>query len=307
MKREEDKLYFIWRDARQQCYHKNCSMCEEWWGDFNKFREWALGEGYEYENETYFYFLQRKDKEKPFEPSNCFFRVKGKRQNELIKSEGFSLTKEQKGQICSKYKNNTVSTRSLAKEFNVCQRTIINVLKENGINSKTRNVFVKSVDGEEWKLIPGFGDKYYISSLGRIKSMNYKGMAEALMQPRFDNGYLNVALTYKGISKVKKIHRLVAEAFIPNPNNYEIVNHKNEIRHDNRVENLEWCSQEYNARYSSACKVMATDPLTGEIKTYDSIQSTKFDGFNPSLVVKCCKGERTTHGGKTWKYMFPIC
>ena len=232
MKREEDKLYFIWRDARQQCYHKNCSMCEEWWGDFNKFREWALGEDYEYENETYFYFLQRKDKEKPFEPSNCFFRVKGKRQNELIKSEGFSLTKEQKGQICSKYKNNTVSTRSLAKEFNVCQRTIINVLKENGINSKMRNVFVKSVDGEEWKLIPGFGDKYYISSLGRIKSMNYKGMAEALMQPRFDNGYLNVALTHKGISKVKKIHRLVAEAFLPNPNNYEIVNHKNEIKTD---------------------------------------------------------------------------
>ena len=54
MKKQEDKLYFIWRDMRQQCYHKNQQMCEEWWNDFDKFREWSLKDGYEYENEHYF-------------------------------------------------------------------------------------------------------------------------------------------------------------------------------------------------------------------------------------------------------------
>lgn len=304
MKKQEDKLYMThWRFMRSEHLNGRAQMCEEWFNDFETFRTWALGNGYKHDDPNFMYTLQRKDKTKSYCPENCFFRIKGIRQNETIQKEKELLTKEQITKICNDYVNTLISTRELAKKYNVCQRTIMNVLNKNGITAKDRKTKVVDLKNEEWRLIPGFGEKYYISNLGRVKALNYKGTGgESLMQPSYYNGYKSVSFHSKNGTKALMVHRLVAEAFIANPNNYEIVNHKNEVRDDNRVENLEWCTQDYNVKYSRGDAVLAENIVTGEIRKYLSIQSTKADGFDPSLVCKCCKGERITHGGYVWRY-----
>ena len=300
MKKQEDKLYMTyWRFMRSEHLNQRATMCEEWFEDFYKFREWALGNGYVYNDPHFMYTLQRKNKNKPYGPDNCFFRTKGKRDNETIEKEKTLFTKEEIKTICDEYVNSLISTRSLAQKHNVCQRTIMNVLKKNGITAKDRKVKVVSYPGEEWRQIRDFEDRYFISNCGRVKTTNYKGTGgESVMFPSYHNGYTYVIIN----DNTMYIYRLVAEAFLPNPNNLPIVNHKNEIRNDNRVENLEWCDHDYNIKYSNGISVIAENMITGETRTYLSIQSTKEDGFNPSLVCKCCKGERVTHGGFVWKY-----
>lgn len=302
--KKHDKLYMThWRFMRSEHLNGRGVMCQEWYDDFYKFREWALGNGYKYDDPKFMYTLQRKDKNEPFCPENCFFRQKGKKNIELIEKEKTLFTEERKDEICQRYINSLISTRELAKENGVCQRTIMNILSKRGITAKDRKTKVEDLENEVWKIVPGFGDKYSVSNMGRVKSSNYKGSGgESLMFPNIQNGYEIVAFHYEGNDKFFRVHRLVAELFIPNPNNYDVVNHKNEIRNDNRAENLEWCDLDYNTKYSCGHSVIAENIITGEVRKYLSIQSTKEDGFNPSLVCKCCKGIRVTHGGFTWKY-----
>lgn len=281
---------------RQKKIHENQEICEEWWNDFSKFKEWSLNEGYEYNNPNFIYFLQRKNKEEPFCAHNCFYRIKGRSTN-----ENKVIDKEKEKNICDKYLKNNISTRTLAKENNLCQKTIINILKRNNIKSSDREIKVENLQEEIWKKIPNYKN-YFVSNKGRIKSSSYKGMGEKLMICSEQDGYLSVNLNRNGKSYTHKVHRLVALCFIPNPNNYPVVNHKNEIRNDNRVENLEWCTQKYNTIYSNGKKVIATNPITKEKIEFLSIQSVKEKGFNPSNVVKCLKGSRMTHGGFTWEY-----
>ena len=118
---------------------------------------------------------------------------------------------------------------------------------------------------EIWKDIPGY-DCYQVSNTGRIRSLErvrnkwdgkriVKGKELAVAKNL--RGYLFVYLHRPGERpKMKTVHRLVAEAFIPNPDNLPQINHKNEVKTDNRVENLEWCTALYNVNYgnrSSRC------------------------------------------------------
>ena len=108
--------------------------------------------------------------------------------------------------------------------------------------------------GEIWKPVVGYENLYEVSNLGRVKSLkDNKGRYREKIKSSSDNGrgYLNVYLCKNGKGKRCYIHRLVAEAFLDNPNNYPIINHKDENKQNNHVSNLEWCDYEYNNTYGT--------------------------------------------------------
>ncbi len=108
-----------------------------------------------------------------------------------------------------------------------------------------------SLDGEKWKPVKGFENRYMISSFGRIYLLLYHRLGKPYMN---SNGYYGFTLR-NGNDVIKTtIHRLVAEAFIPNPSNLPVINHKDEIKTNNHFENLEWCTQKYNVNYNDACR-----------------------------------------------------
>ena len=101
---------------------------------------------------------------------------------------------------------------------------------------------------EIWKDVVGFEGLYQVSNLGRVKSLNYKRTGKAkIMKPyKTKKGYLRIYLTKNNKIFRFRLHRLVAFAFLENPNNFDQINHKNEIKTDCRVLNLEWCDANYN-------------------------------------------------------------
>lgn len=106
---------------------------------------------------------------------------------------------------------------------------------------------------EEWRDIEGYEGKYQVSNEGRVKSLDYhrQGFEKVLKPNTHVRGYKRVGLSDgKGIITLYFVHRLVAKAFIPNPNNYPMINHKDENPANNNVENLEWCTAQYNNTYN---------------------------------------------------------
>lgn len=157
---------------------------------------------------------------------------------------------------------------------------------------------------------------YEISNKGNVRNLNYRGTGKIRMFKLHKNnhGYLTVILTKDGERQEFKVHRLVATAFIPNPNNYEVVNHINEIKTDCRVENLEWCTREYNTSYSQKgrpkkgklkcrkCRIIcvetkqifnSVDEVVVELKrnfTEDMKSGTQ--SINASAIYACCNQEK---------------
>ena len=119
---------------------------------------------------------------------------------------------------------------------------------------------------EEWRTVKGFDGLYQVSTKGRVKSLARTFMAQCqyglkkyrlneriLKQTKCSEGYYHVTLRRNHNESVNcSVHRLVAEAFIPNPDNLRCINHKDETRTNNNVENLEWCSHKYNSNYGTA-------------------------------------------------------
>lgn len=284
-----EHIKYRYKGIKNNHRFQNKGLCKEW-EDFENFYSWMLDQGYEYDNPEHTYYLRRRDLNKCFSPSNCFLAKKSKRKVILN-----VLNAQQKQEILNKYLTHQYTTRELAKIYGVCQGTINKALKEykDLINDSKKTVKVSDIPGEKWKYIKGLEGKYAVSTFGRVKSFNYRGKGfEGLIKQGCNNGYMVVNL---GDGKFNKVHQLVAKAFLPNPNNYKIVNHKNEDRSDNRLENLEWCSPEYNTQFSTADHIIAIDLDTGEQKKYISIQSTKEDGFSPTLVCKVLHGDRYSH------------
>ena len=105
---------------------------------------------------------------------------------------------------------------------------------------------------EVWKDIPGYEDEYQASNLGNIRSIKSNNLIlKGDYQP---NGYKRVYLWKNGSKKNLLVHRLVALSFLPNPNNYEEVNHLDENKANNKLENLEWCTHSYNMNYGDVKK-----------------------------------------------------
>lgn len=106
---------------------------------------------------------------------------------------------------------------------------------------------------------------YFVNKKGKLFS-NKRGKLKELTYSKDKDGYIRRCLVKNGISKHYRLHRLIAETFISNPNNYKYVNHKNGIKDDNRVENLEWCTAKINTNHSIYdIKVSHTQPLEVEI------------------------------------------
>lgn len=105
---------------------------------------------------------------------------------------------------------------------------------------------------EVWKDVVGYEGYYMVSNLGRIKSMRFRHIKRERIRKTFirKDGYECVGLSKNAICKTYSVHRIVATAFLDNPNNFEMVNHKDENTTNNAVSNLEWCSRSYNQIYS---------------------------------------------------------
>jgi len=146
-----------------------------------------------------------------------------------------------------------------------------------------------------WKDIPGYEGLYKVSNTGKIFSVVTNRELSVIQKK---DGYTCISLCDKDHNKKQyRIHQLVAKAFIPNPNNYPFINHKNEIKNDNRVENLEWCSIKYNSSYGSAPKKIS-EKLKGVPKSKEAIE--KRLATMKEKLSKMTKEERSAMFGRTW-------
>lgn len=128
------------------------------------------------------------------------------------------------------------------------------------------------MEKEIWKEIKGFGGNYSVSSEGRVRSnglLKGKNSKVRILKTEMSKkGYLRVGLTKDGKQKKYLVHRLVAIAFLDNPNNLPDVNHRNEIKTDNRVENLEWMSRRDNMNYGDRTKKAVTTRFLNNIPLF---------------------------------------
>ena len=164
---------------------------------------------------------------------------------------------------------------------------------------------------EIWKPIDGF-ENYEVSNLGRVKSLKY---GKILKPQNNGNGYLFVHLCRNGKSKQFCVHRLVATAFIPNPKGFKQVNHRDEVKTNNCVENLEFCNAKYNNSYGTRMeKVAAALSKVVEASKYPDFRTIKLrfastneagrNGYDKGHVSACCRGCFNREGNNKYRGLF---
>lgn len=166
---------------------------------------------------------------------------------------------------------------------------------------------------EIWKDVVGFEGLYKVSDKGNVYSVERKDTlgrkwGGLTLKPAYDkDGYITVSLCKNGIRKSKTIHRLVAQTFIPNPNNYLEINHKDENKTNNHVENLEWCTRKYNNNHGKRTekaiqkiskKVKAVNVKTGEVLTFNSVREAGRKGYSKGSVSSACRGIHKSNNGE---------
>ena len=181
---------------------------------------------------------------------------------------------------------------------------------------------------EIWKQIKGYEKLYEISNYGNIRSLKRNNTNGRQLSKNFGaRGYYQVTLSKNNVRKTARIHRLVAETFIPNVEKKEIVNHIDGNKLNNNVDNLEWCTEKENVNHAwknnlcsvsekhrevarETCrkngklntkKVNQYDKNKKYIKQWESIiEASKYCKIDRGNITKCCKKERKTAGGYYW-------
>ncbi|AZF89223.1 HNH nuclease like protein [Bacillus phage vB_BthM-Goe5] len=180
----------------------------------------------------------------------------------------------------------------------------------------------------EWRSVEGYEGLYLVSETGVIKSEDRvvkhsrggnKRLKSKTLTHKVDKyGYAEVSLSKDGKRTSCKVHRLVAQAFVDNPNedNNTHINHKDEDKLNNHKDNLEWCTPSYNNSYGTRVSrvsnkksggvnkraVISINIKTGESKLYSSMSLLKEEGFDPRGIWKCCNGFSKTYKGFYWEY-----
>ena len=171
---------------------------------------------------------------------------------------------------------------------------------------------------EIWKPVDGFEWFYEVSDLGNVRSLNYHnwGIAKNLTPVLDKDGYLRVCLSMNGKQYNRTVHRMVALAFLDNPENLPQINHVNEDKSDNRVCNLEWCTCEYNNNYGTRnervssskrntnCKKILQLDLNGNlIREWESLQEIGRQlGYGVAHISRVCRGIKKTGYGFKWRF-----
>ena len=176
------------------------------------------------------------------------------------------------------------------------------------------NVIEHTLKQEEWKPIPGYEGLYEVSNYGRVRSFKWSSNGKILSPGKDGSGYLFVTLCKDGKTKLRRMHRLVAEAFIPNPNNLPLVNHKDECKKNNYFGNLEWCSSAYNNSYGTRMErvvekiskpVVQLDKKGNFISEFESLrEASRRTGIADGSICRCCnhKPGYKSAGGFIWIY-----
>lgn len=160
-------------------------------------------------------------------------------------------------------------------------------------------------DNNNWATIPGFDGRYIVSRNGSVRNRSGKPVRLELSQ----RGYYRVYLSKNGVVQRFRVHRLVASAFIPNPNNLPQVDHINGVKTDNRAENLRWVTNKQNCNFnnkkeSQQVSVVITDQLGGK-SIYPSINAAAASiGVSRYGIMAVLQGtQKTTAGGITASYI----
>lgn len=187
------------------------------------------------------------------------------------------------------------------------------------------------MENEVWKPVVGYEGLYEVSNQGRVRSINrvtkgrwgtqtFRGtILRASNRTKSSKNslfcYQGVNLHRDGIGKNVDIHRLVAEAFIPNPNNLPIVNHIDENPSNNNVENLEWCTQKHNQNHGTLperrklINIRAVNQYTLEgdfVRRYNSLDEARKEmKLPPTSISNACRGYSGSAGGFLWRYTNP--
>lgn len=168
---------------------------------------------------------------------------------------------------------------------------------------------------EVWLKIEGYCGKYEVSNMGNVRSL--KGKTKLLQQRTLNSGYLYVSLTSNCKSNNKTVHRLVTEAFIPNPEGKGFVNHIDGNKTNNCANNLEWVTKSENMKHAyknglfknfimpkpRKKKVIQIDKDGTIIRIFSSLtEAAKETGTGISKISLCCSGKRKTTNGYSWEY-----
>lgn len=172
---------------------------------------------------------------------------------------------------------------------------------------------------EIWKDIPGYEELYQISNLGRVRSykLGYKFCDRLVYKHK---GYIRTALCKNNRCIHFYVHRLVAQVFLPNPDNLPEVNHKDGNKTNNCVDNLEWCTRQENMNHARKTglwpftehmrialihpKEISQYAMSGKfLRSYESVKDAHLQtGINAGNICLCCKGKRNSAGGYIWEY-----